>query len=168
MERNGYGYQLDRTKPGHQRSRSLNLLIVDDDESSVMALSDTVKQRGHVVTIVDEAARCLTLCQQNTYDLIIMDYHMPGLEGDDAIKFIRQGPLRSVVVVFTGDRSQNCIKTFRELDVDVIMFKPAEIETIHSIIFHLENRTSIDYQFAHKLSRKDENIIFPHADRTHE
>ena len=152
------------TNEAYQTREPLNLLIVDDDMESVQPLADTIRLRGHHVTIVDEASRCLTLCEQENYDMVFMDYHMPGLKGDEAIEFIKSGTLKSVVIVFTGDKSNDCVNIFKSFDVDVIMFKPADPELIHAIIFHLENRKQIDSQFAHKLCLQTDDIMFPHCE----
>lgn len=141
-----------------KKSRLMHALVVDDDEESVELLANLMRKRGHVVNVVDEGARALTLCQERTYDLLFIDYHMPGLNGDNVIDIVRNWSHDSLIFVFTGDHSEECVEKFRMLDVDGIILKPADSDTVHDLLHHLESRRDIDDQIARRLI---DGIIFP-------
>ena len=58
-----YGYNLTR-------KNKLNILVVDDDETSLDLFKDILQFRGHNVTAVNEGVRCISNLQKNNYDVI--------------------------------------------------------------------------------------------------
>src|SRR5579872_2058650 len=75
-------------------NKSLNVLIVDDDENSRESLKEIIKTRGHKVITLDEGLKCVNRCAETTFDIIFMDYHIGDLDGElngtDIVQMIRE------------------------------------------------------------------------------
>ena len=47
------------------KKKYMNILIVDDDVDSANFIKELLELNGHIVTLIDEPTRCITLCQNN-------------------------------------------------------------------------------------------------------
>ena len=68
---------------------SPELLIVDDDQVSSMALKKKLEKRGFRIKTLQDGRRCLDLIAENKFDLILLDILMPNVSGFDLLKEIR-------------------------------------------------------------------------------
>ena len=93
----------------HQK-KIMNILIVDDDLNSSNSIKEILELNGHGITIIDEPARCITLCQNNKYDLVFMDYHMEGLNGSQITEILKENNCgNTIIFAHTGDNSNKII-----------------------------------------------------------
>jgi CheY-like chemotaxis protein len=82
------------------------ILLVDDDEASRTTVQMYLQLEGFAVTTVGSAEDCITFVQGRTPDLIVLDYRLPGLDGIECLRRLRQGAPHSIrVIVYTADLS---------------------------------------------------------------
>lgn len=67
----------------------MRILIVDDDAVSRLVLTGTLKKLGHEATACTEASEALAAFQLDTYQVIISDLLMPGMDGLELCRRIR-------------------------------------------------------------------------------
>lgn len=93
-------------KPNHFR-----ILVVDDDRSMRIALTNAVTQDGYVMEQASNGQHALVLCQRQMPDLILMDALMPEMDGFTACRRIREMPGGSDVpiLMITGLEDENSI-----------------------------------------------------------
>jgi PAS domain S-box-containing protein len=93
----------------------LRVLLAEDNPVNQMLAAAFLKKMGHEVDAVENGEQALAALQQGRYDLILMDVHMPGLDGLEATARIRaeggaQGrdiPIVAVTAdVMAGDRER--------------------------------------------------------------
>ena len=65
------------------------ILIVEDDEKSRRLMKDVLEHEGYAVMETDQAEIGLDLIRQCHPQLVLMDIHLPGISGLDAIREIR-------------------------------------------------------------------------------
>jgi DNA-binding NarL/FixJ family response regulator len=112
------------------------LLVVDDDASLLMAVSETLRAEGYVVVTARRGAEALVRVVERTPDLIISDIRMPGMDGYQLARNLRSTPhTRLIPVVFltAKDEIADRIAGFRS-GVDAYVTKPFEPEELLAIV----------------------------------
>ena len=71
-------------------AENLNILIVEDNKVNREITSEMLKQIGLDSTIAKNGLEAVKTCMANEFDLILMDCHMPEMDGFEATKLIRQ------------------------------------------------------------------------------
>src|SRR5438445_9848007 len=84
------------------------LLVVDDDENNRDMLSRRLERRGLTVEVAVDGPAALAAIERGRFDLILLDIEMPGLNGFDVLRHVRQthSPVQLPVIIATarGDR----------------------------------------------------------------
>ncbi|CAK9224226.1 unnamed protein product [Sphagnum troendelagicum] len=70
--------------------RALRVLLAEDNKVNIMVAQSMLKRLGHTLEAVGNGADAIQALQQSSYDLILMDIHMPIMNGLEATKRIRQ------------------------------------------------------------------------------
>lgn len=71
-------------------TKGLDILVAEDEPINQKLIQIFLKQYGHNVTLASDGCQAYALWEQGDYDLILMDIQMPGMQGDEVIKKIRQ------------------------------------------------------------------------------
>ena len=64
------------------------ILIVDDEESIARLIARTLSNAGYLCRAVTSSAQAADLLEQNSYDLVLLDVMMPGIDGYDLLQYI--------------------------------------------------------------------------------
>jgi len=100
------------------------ILIVEDEESILMALEDDLSNEGYTVTGEKDGARGLELAQSGGYDLVLLDIMLPGTDGFEICKQLRADGDTTPVLMLTA-KSQEVDKVLGlELGADDYVTKP--------------------------------------------
>jgi len=117
------------------------ILIVDDDASILVLLSDVLRENGLSVTTASSGEACLGLLGQQKYDLIILDIMMKGLSGLDVCRRIRSSVNAPILLLSAKDTSKDIINGL-SLGADDYLTKPFVLEElIARINAHLRRET---------------------------
>jgi DNA-binding NtrC family response regulator len=79
-----------------------HILIIDDDEGLVHFLSRFFQRKGFDVTVCLDGQEALKTVSENGFDLILLDYKMPGINGLDLLSEIRRIELKTPVILMTA------------------------------------------------------------------
>jgi CheY-like chemotaxis protein len=116
--------------------RSARILVVDDEPHTrtficdgLSALGITDDARG--VSTADEA---LTEISRQMPDLVITDVRMPGLNGLDLARYLRQTYPETKVVVITGYSTRDIERTALALSVTALLKKPFGLDNLGDIV----------------------------------
>jgi len=146
------------------KKRFMNVLIVDDDLNSANSIKEILELNGHFVTIIDEPSRCITLCQNNKYDMVFMDYHMEGLNGSQITEILKENNFgNTIIFAHTGDNSNDAINSFKHAGMNGIIIKPIDLLSFELLINFFENNNILDYNQSSKMiitKRSNQNILF--------
>lgn len=102
------------------------ILLIDDDTSLLVTLSDFLKFEGYDVITADSGEQGLKRLKQYTPDLIILDMSMPGMGGVGFLKHVStpEGKPRYAVLVLTA--RANMAEFFADVEVDGFIAKPCD------------------------------------------
>jgi two-component system nitrogen regulation response regulator NtrX len=78
------------------------VLIVDDEAGVRSALSGVLRDEGYAVDAVDSGEACLDRLSRGTYDVIVLDIWLPGMDGLATLSKLRQRRVDSPVVMISG------------------------------------------------------------------
>src|SRR5512140_1181287 len=83
------------------------ILIVEDEESLLKLESILLSSRGYHVTGVKDGLAALQALAENSFDLVLLDIMMPGIDGFEVCRRIRENPQTSElpVVMLTAKKS---------------------------------------------------------------
>lgn len=100
------------------------ILIIEDEESILMALEDDMTLEGHTVTGVADGLQGFERAREGAYDLIVLDIMLPGMDGFEICKRLRAGGDRTPILVLTA-KGQEVDKVLGlELGADDYVTKP--------------------------------------------
>lgn len=111
-----------------------SLLIIDDDEMVLDAISSIFKELKYEVESFNDSVKGLERAKNHPFDLVVCDLRMPALDGlNFTIALKKEVPLQKILILtaFPGDPlASNCIKA----GATALMRKPFEIEKILKIL----------------------------------
>ena len=102
------------------------ILLAEDEDVLRMLVVDSLEDEGHDIDEASDGMEALDYIKRYEYDLILMDYMMPGMTGLEVIKEIRQMPEKQKVkILMLSAKSQKSDqeKVLQE-GADYFMAKP--------------------------------------------
>ena len=108
------------------------ILLVDDVPSNLAVLTSALEPEGYELFAADSGASALTIAAKAFPDLILLDIMMPGMDGLETCRRLKQIPvLNEIPVIFITARSEleNVVAGFRVGGVDYVV-KPFQAEEI--------------------------------------
>jgi DNA-binding response OmpR family regulator len=79
--------------------RAPQIMVVDDDQDTVTILARHLQREGFVPIEANSGAQCLKLVHENEVDVILLDLMMPGMDGFQVVKELRNDPLTAEIPV---------------------------------------------------------------------
>ncbi len=113
---------------------SRNMLIVEDEETLRESIKRIFTKEGFSVDAVDSAEKGLALVEKSSYDVIISDIILPGMDGIEMLTRVREQAPDQIFIVVTAYASlDTSVKALRAGAYDYIM-KPIIHEEIKQIV----------------------------------
>lgn len=120
------------------------ILIVDDDVSVSTMLNKAMRSSGLAAEVANSGEIALQLLQQKRYDLILMDINMPGIDGFQAVEWIRNQGIQTPIIIISGRQEE--IDTLYGLNIgaDDYITKPFKPITLTAKVKALIRRSRND------------------------
>ncbi len=116
-----------RVRP-HVSPASLNILIVEDHPGLVANFYDFFESRGHRIDAAANGVLALNLLSQHTYDVVVIDWMMPRLNGIGLVSKMRSGlGLETPVIMVTAKSTLDDKIVGFQSGVDDYLVKPFEM-----------------------------------------
>jgi len=109
------------------------LLIVDDDPDLLLALRDRMEWFGFRVMTVSNARDAVEEVKRGGYALVMMDFKMPGMDGIEALRLIRQIQPRTPVIMMTSSEGA-AIASLSE-GAKAYVLKPFEWDSLKETVY---------------------------------
>ncbi len=120
----------------------MKILVVDDEKLLVKGIKFNLENEGYTVECCYDGATAVQMAAQGSYDLIILDLMMPGLDGLEACQRIRQ--TSTVPIIMLTARSEDADKLLGfESGADDYITKPFNILELKARIRALLRRAGI-------------------------
>jgi DNA-binding response OmpR family regulator len=111
---------------------AMRLLVVDDEEDFLRSIVMRIELRGIEVHGVTSGTAALEYLQEHldAVDVVLLDIKMPGMDGIETLRRIKESHPSIEVIVVTGHASQEFARLGRELGAFDHLVKPIRLETI--------------------------------------
>ena len=86
------------------------LLWVDDEMELLKAHVIFLQKKGYEVTTASNGTDAIDLCQERSFDLVLLDEQMPGLSGLETLQRIKQIAPATPVVMVTKSEEENIME----------------------------------------------------------
>jgi len=127
-----------RVDLGRRRSRKKSdagsILVVDDNALNRDMLSRRLTRRGYDVTVAEDGQQALDAIQDRRFDLVLLDWMMPGLSGIDVLKRIRaeHSAVELPVIMATAKTEAEDIVEALRLDANDYVTKPLNFDVVNA------------------------------------
>lgn len=111
-----------------------NILIVEDDEGMRFFLSEVFVKEGYSFQAVKSGEEALKLFTQETFDLVILDYNLPDMNGMETFARIQNKVPDMVVILITAFGSKDLAIEAMEQGVFDYFNKPLEIGELRVVV----------------------------------
>ncbi|MGR3176377.1 MAG: response regulator [Candidatus Scalindua sp.] len=119
------------------------ILLVDDEETIRYVLKEALVSEGYKVDVARDAFQALERFKTASYDLIITDIKMRGMDGIQLIREIKKSDSNLKIVIITAYGSLETVKEAAKLGVVEMISKPFKIREIKDVLVRMLNDSSI-------------------------
>jgi two-component system, OmpR family, response regulator ResD len=140
--------------------KEINVLVVDDEERIRRLLKMYLEREGYSVHEAEDGEEALQKALENDYDLILLDLMMPGKEGIEVCKELREVKTTPVIMLTAKGEEANRVQGF-EVGTDDYIVKPFSPREVVLRVKALLRR-SASTKYLHNDTPTKDVIVFPH------
>jgi CheY-like chemotaxis protein len=106
----------------------VRILVIDDHPAVALLVAEALENEGHQAFVAGSGEEGLQVIQQNPLDAVFLDIVMPGIDGIEVLRRIREKHANLPVIILSGRVTEGQIETARELGVTDVLRKPAPLK----------------------------------------
>lgn len=110
------------------------VLLVEDNKINQMITKKMVENKGMICTIIDNGEDAITEMAKNDYDLVLMDVHLPGINGTEATEQIRTFNNHTPIIALTAISLNENREMLLSFGMNDVITKPFEPEHFYKVI----------------------------------
>ncbi|QEP44766.1 response regulator [Ectothiorhodospiraceae bacterium BW-2] len=145
-------------------ANAINILVIEDSELNRQVIAEYLKHTRCKVIFAHNGREGVESYQKNLFDIVLMDLHMPDIDGISTTYAIRQLEQqrhlnRTPIVIVSADSQQEAIERAQHCDIDDFIVKPiSRAELFHALNQFTGNHDTV---FATTPNEKEENTLQP-------
>ena len=109
---------------------SVKVLIVDDEKDFLDIIAERIGARGMDVSTASSAEDALNMVEEESYDVVIMDFMMPALDGFKALKLMKTKQPEVQIILLTGNVPDEKRIEARALGALDVIEKPPDLNDL--------------------------------------
>lgn len=144
-----------------ENKRNLHILLAEDNRVNAIVAKGFCEKLGHTVEIAENGLIATKKAQENQYDLILMDNHMPEMNGVEATRFIREKlGVKTLLFAYTADVFREAHDNFIDAGADHVLTKPLQRESFADALKQFASRLPVQ----NDVSDQAENVVELHRE----
>ncbi len=145
---------------------STRILVVDDEEQMRDLLAKVLERNGYQVTVMSNGGSALAFLEEEPVDLVLTDVRMPGIDGMEALRSIKELRPETVVIIMTGfgsiDQAVQAVKDgaydyinkpFKIDEMLLTIQKSLDDRRLHNEVTTLRQEVRTRYHFASLIGK---------------
>lgn len=120
----------------------MKVLIVDDEPGMRVTLAEILEDEGYEVLTAASGEEAVARCAERSFDVVLMDVRMPGIDGVEAFRRIRRAKEQVRVILMSAYSVQDLRRLALEEGAVAFLPKPLDIEVVVRLISEV-NDTAI-------------------------
>lgn len=144
--------------PENERSSWPKVLVVEDDESHVLALTIGLEREGLAVTVVRDGRDAIATAEQVVPDVILLDLMLPGIGGIDICRELRARGIDTPIIIVSSKITELDVVVGIEVGADDYVGKPYRMRELVARISALLRRrrsSAIELATPNSLAARD-------------
>jgi len=121
-------------KNNYDNLKNKKILVVEDNKINQMVSKKMLENKGVICEIVDNGEEAIEIAKSNKFDMILMDVHLPGINGTIATKKIREFDTTTPVIALTAISLNENRKMLLSFGMNDVITKPFIPENFYAII----------------------------------
>jgi DNA-binding NtrC family response regulator len=117
--------------------KKMKMLLIDDDEWIRDSLSIYFESRGCHLKVLETAEEGLKALKIQDYDIIVTDYRLPGMDGLEFLKRIKDSHPQAMKILITAYRSEDVVSEAIRIGIHDFIDKPFTAKTIEDSLSRL-------------------------------
>ena len=108
-------------------AQPFNILVVDDEDALRTVLSSELQSEGYSVVSASDGDEAISVLQQKSFDLVLLDIKMPRVDGFEELRFLKERYPKTKVIMLTGFADlKNAIES-KKLGAEDFVSKPYDL-----------------------------------------
>ena len=144
-------------------NEEVSILVVDDNQENLKVISSFLKEKKYRIALATDGNGAFKVLENNKIDLILLDIMMPGMDGFEVCRILKEKPETSdIPVIFLTARTEtdDIIRGFQIGGVDYIT-KPFKKEELYARVnIHIQLKLIRDYLVKCELDTKKSRDYF--------
>ncbi|MDF4973374.1 ATP-binding protein [Vibrio parahaemolyticus] len=141
--------ESEKPSPQHtpvqtRSTQNLRILLAEDNRVNALVAKGFCEKLGHVVDVAENGLVAVEKARDNDYDLILMDNHMPEMNGVEATRFIREKlRVKTLLFAYTADVFREAHDHFIAAGADHVLTKPLQRESFADALKQFSARLKV-------------------------
>jgi CheY-like chemotaxis protein len=115
--------------------QAYSILITDDDDLQRDTLREIVEPEGYRTFLASSGEEAIDLVQQESIHLVLLDMHMPSLNGLDTLRLVHQVKETLPCILVTGDTSDTLMRQAFQAHAYSVIHKPVSRPVVlHTVV----------------------------------
>ncbi|MBP0048311.1 AAA family ATPase [Marinobacterium sp. AK62] len=128
----------DTLQPATSDNTPLDILLVEDTPINQQVTVGLLESEGHRVSVADDGFTALSMHNDHAYDLVLMDIHLPDMDGVETARRMREHPNPSRasvrIIALTASVTSAEVRAYEEAGMDDVIGKPLDFAALKRLI----------------------------------
>ena len=130
--------------PAPEMARPLRVLLAEDNALNQLVARRPLEKAGHIVVIAEDGQAAVSRYEVEDFDVVLMDVQMPGMDGIEATRVIRQRERRLgrrvPIAAVTAHSLHEDLERYRAAGIDDCLAKPFQSSDLLALVERLSAR----------------------------